>query len=317
MNSPRQVKNPCITCGKMAGVFACRGCSGNFCLRHTSVHRELLQKSMNEIVQNYDQFKRNIQGQNIEQYQQILIEQIDRWEQQSLEKIRQLADDTRQQLITIIRDQNENLKEKIEELNEQIDSARQDGGFYENDLQEWSERLNELQRNFIEQQTIKIDEEIGAIPFIPKISINVLSNDHEEASSSPYEDYSPLNEKDEYSSGKHLLRFKIDQYESNSSILLGITSKTISNISNPYRNPTFYGWTEKNLVYLAGIPEENFNGYESDFQTNDTYVLTIDCNREMINLTNARTNRSFDLDIDLRKCPFPWELNVHLFNDSE
>jgi hypothetical protein len=317
MNSPRPVKNSCTTCGKMAGVFFCRGCSGNFCLRHTNVHRELLQKSMNEIVQNYEQFKRNIQEYNIEQYQQILIEQIDRWEKQSLEKIHQLADYTRQQLVTIIRDQNENFNEKFDHLKEQIELARQDGGFYENDLREWSERLNQLQRNFIDQQAIKIDEEVSAISFIPKICINVLSNDQDETSSSPYEDYSPLNGKDEYSSGKHLLRFKIDQYESNSSILLGITSKSVSNISNPYKNPTFYGWTEKNLVYLAGNPEEKFNGYESDFQTNDTYVLTIDCNEEIIHLTNVRTNRSYSLDVDLRKCPFPWELNVHLFNDGD
>jgi hypothetical protein len=225
MNSPRAVNNSCITCGKMAGVFSCRGCLGNFCLRHTGVHREILQKSMNEILQNYDQFKRNIQGHNIEQYQQILTEQIDQWEEQSVEKIRRLADQTRQQLVTIIRDQNEKFKEKLTDLKEQIDLARQDGGFYENDIREWSEKLNQLQRVFIDQQTIKIDEKSGSIPFIQKIYINTLSNDQEDSSSSsPYEDYSPLNGKDEYSSGKHLLRFKIDQYEANSSILLGITS---------------------------------------------------------------------------------------------
>ena len=317
MTPRRAVKTPCLTCGKMVGIFSCRGCSGNFCLRHTSVHRDLLQKSMNEILHHYDQFRRNLQGQSLEECREILMEQINRWEEQSIEKIRQLARETRQQLMTTIRDQNEHLKDKLGELKGQIDLARQDGGFYENDLKEWSQRLQQLQRCFIEQQTVQIDAEMGSIPFIPRISLRIFDNDRAELNSSPYEVYSPLKEKDAYSSGKHLLRFKIEEYQSHSSVVLGITSKTVSNISNPYRNPTFYGWTEKNRVYLAGVPQENFHGYRSDFRSNDTYILTIDCNQEMINLTNTRTNRSYDLQIDLRKCPFPWELNVHLFNDGE
>jgi hypothetical protein len=272
---------------------------------------------MNEILYNYDLFKRQIKGQTIEQYQHILMKQIDQWEQQSINKIRQLAENTRQQLVTNSRD----YEDKLEELKQQIDIARQDGGFYEDDLREWSERLNELQRIFIEQQKIKIDEDISSIPFISKISINRISNklirNDEKVLENFYEDYSPRNEKDEYLFGKHLVQFKIEQYESHNSILFGITSKTTSHILNPYKNPTLYGWTEKNLVYLAGIPEQNFNGYKSDFQNNDIYILTIDCNQEMINLTNQRTNRSFDLNIDLTKCPFPWQLNVHLFNDEK
>jgi len=321
MASRRQQKNLCIICGKMVGVFSCRGCAENFCLRHTNDHRDLLQKSMNEILYNYDLFQRNIQRQTTEQYQYLLMKQIDQWEQQSIDKIRQLADNTRQELVTIIQDHNNNLKENLEELKQQIDIACQDGGFYENDLKEWTERLNELQKIFIEQQIIKFDEDINSIPFISKISINPISNksvrNDQKIIENLYEDYSNRKEKDEYSSGKHLIKFKIEQYGSHSSILFGITSKIASNISNPYKNPTFYGWTEKNLVYLAGVPERNFNGYKSDFQNNDIYLLTIDCNQEMINLKNERTNHSFDLDIDLRKCPFPWQLNVHLFNDAE
>ena len=297
----------------MAGVFSCRGCSENFCLRHTGVHREELQKTMDEILQHYEQFRRNLQGQNLEQNQEVLLEQINRWEEQSLEKIRQLAKETRQQLLRIVREQNDNLNEQLVRLKEQIDLTRQDGGFYENDLKIWSNRLQQLQRDFIEQQTIRIDERRGASPFIPKISLQ----DHSRRNSSPYEDYSPRKDKDAYSSGKHLVRFKIEDYQRNSSIILGIISRTHANISNPYRNPTFYGWTEKNLVYRAGVAEENFRGYMSDFENDDTLLLTIDCHQQRINLTNTRTNRSYDLEVDGRKCPLPWELNVHLYNDIQ
>lgn len=310
----RSMKSPCIICGKMAGVFACRGCSENFCLRHTGVHREQLQKLMDEILQNYDQFRRNLQGQSVEQCEEILTEQINRWEEQSMEKIRQLARDTRQQLTRIVRDQNENFRARLAQLKEQIDLARQDGGFYENDLKDWTDRLEQLRRDFLAQQSIEIEQTNTSMSFIPRISLPL---DRVRVNSSPYEDYSPRKDKDAYSTGKHLVRFKIEDYQRNSSIILGITSRNQSNVSNPYRNPTFYGWTEKNLVYLAGVAEENFHGYISDFRNDDTFVLTIDCQQERINLTNTRTNRSYDLDIDVRKCPLPWELNVHLLNENQ
>lgn len=309
----RSLKSPCIICGKMAGVFSCRGCSENFCLRHTSIHREQLQTTMDEILHHHEQFRRNLQGQNLEQNQENLLEQINRWEEQSLEKIRRLAEETRQQLVRIVREQNVSLNEHLAQLKEQIDRARQDGGFYENDLKSWSNRLQQLQRNFTEQQTIQIDERTGASPFIPRIFLH----DRVRVNSSPYEDYSPRKDKDVYSSGKHLVRFKIEDYQRNTSIILGIISRTHANISNPYRNPTFYGWTEKNLVYRAGVIEENFRGYMSDFRNNDALLLMIDCQQERINLTNTRTNHSYDLDVDVRKCPLPWELNVHLFNDTQ
>ena len=55
----------------------------------------------------------------------------------------------------------------------------------------------------------------------------------------------------------------------------------------------------------------------SDFENDDTLLLTIDCHQQRINLTNTRTNRSYDLEVDGRKCPLPWELNVHLYNDIQ
>ena len=143
MNSPQPIKNLCITCEKMAGVFSLQRCSENFCLPHTSVHREFVQESMNEILQNYDQFHS-----------------------------------------------------------------------FQNSISVCS--------SMIKKKRVQVPMQI---------------------------------------------------------ILLGITSKSVSNISNPYRNPTSYDWTEKNPVYLA----EN----------------------------------SQHLEVDLRKSPFLWELNVHLFSDND
>ncbi|CAF0860599.1 unnamed protein product [Rotaria sordida] len=314
----------CATCGKTAGIFTCRGCSENFCLPHTNEHREFLEKQMNDIILIHNQLKQAITGQTTEQFHQSLIQQIERWEQQSIDKIRRLADDTRQQLSSIVQDRTENIKEKIAQLTPQLNKARHDGEFFESDIKEWSEKLNKFQQLLTKQQRIKIHHDKNSTPFISKISLHDLSNDnpvqainetqyetnHDDSIEDEYEDYSNLKEKGEYSSGEHSIRFKIDQYEPNSAILFGIVSKNIFHGTNPYENPTLYGWTGDNVVYRGGDPQLNYRGYKSDIQTGDIFMFTMDCDRELISLTNERTRRKYDLEVDTAKCPFPWQPNV-------
>ncbi|CAF3986199.1 unnamed protein product [Rotaria sp. Silwood2] len=286
---------------------------------------------MNEIILIHNQLKQAITGQTTEQFHQSLLQQIERWEQQSIDKIRRLADDTRQQLSSIVQDRTESIKEKIAQLTQQLNKARHDGEFFESDIKEWSEKLNKFQQLLNKQQKIKIHHDKDLTPFISKISLQNLSNDnlvqpinqthyetnHDDNIQDQYEDYSYLKEKGEYSSGEHSIRFKIDQYEPNSSILFGITSKNAFEGTNPYENPTLYGWTGDNVVYQAGDPQPNYHGYKSNIQTGDIFLFTMNCDREMISLTNERTRRKYDLEVDTMKCPFPWLPNVRFFINPE
>ncbi|CAF0927469.1 unnamed protein product [Rotaria sp. Silwood1] len=332
MASLRRQNVSCATCGKTAGIFTCRGCSENFCLPHTNEHRELLEKQMNEIILIHNQLKQAVTGQTTEQFHQSLLQQIERWEQQSIEKIHRLADDTRQQLSTIVQDRTENIKEKIAQITQQLNKARYDGEFFESEIKEWSEKLNKFQQLLTKQQKVKIQHDKNSTPFISKISLHDLSTDNfvvpineiqyetnydNNSTDDQYEDYLYFKEKNEYSTGEHSIRFKIDQYELNSSILFGITSKNIFDGTNPYENSTLYGWTGNNIVYRAGNPQPNYHGYKSDIKTGDIFMLTMNCDREMISLTNERTGRKYDLEVDIIKCPFPWQPNVRFFNISE
>jgi hypothetical protein len=324
MESLRRLKNSCATCGK-AGTFACRGCSENFCLPHANEHREGLEKQMHDLTQTHNQLKQAITGQTTEQFRHSLMQQIDQWEQQSIDKVHQVASDIRQQLIITVRDRVDNLKEKLVQLTQQLNKARRDGEFFENDIKDWTEKLDKFQQIFDEQQRIQIYQDKNTTPFISRISLNDDTSNHiftppindiqydnnrENSIRHHYEDYIGLKEKGEYSKGEHLLRFKIEQYEPNNAILFGIISKIASKDSDVYENPTFFGWAHNNLVYLGGVSEQNYNGYKTDIKTNDVFLLTMNCDRETISLTNERTRRTYDLDVDITKCPFPWILNV-------
>ncbi|CAM4761826.1 unnamed protein product [Rotaria magnacalcarata] len=331
MASSRRQNISCATCGKTAGIFTCRGCSENFCLPHTNDHRAAIEKQMDHITRIHDQFKQAISGPSTEEFQQSLMQQIGRWEQESIRKIQEVANDTRQKLSIIVRDRTENIKDKVAQITAQLKRARQDGEFFENDLKEWSDKLKKFQPLLTKQQKIKVNVDKNSIPFISKISLHDLSNDsilqsltdpsyetnYDDDIQDECEDYSDIKEQAEYSDGEHSIRFKIDQYDRNSLILFGITSKDASDITNPFDNPTLYGWTGENGVYRAGELYQNYRGYKSDIQTDDIFMLGINCDREIITLTNERTRQRYELGIDTTKCPLPWQPSVRFFVNQE
>jgi hypothetical protein len=132
-----------------------------------------------------------------------------------------------------------------------------------------------------------------------------------------YEDFSTQHEQETYSSGKHELRFKIEDSENYTSVVFGIISENENQFPDLVNNPTFYGWAEKNLVYLGGIAKQNYQQYQSDFKTGDSYVLIINCDKRRISLKNERINRSYDLDVDLDNCPFPWQVNARMTSHDQ
>ncbi|UJR32368.1 hypothetical protein I4U23_019830 [Adineta vaga] len=336
MFSTKGLKNGCTTCGKMVGIFACRGCSENFCLSHTTDHREHLQNSMNEIIYNYEQLKRNLKGQTVEQYQISLIKQIDLWKQESIDKIHRLAEKIRQELEITVRHRTDDLQEKLDQLQQQFDKAQRDGGFYENDLKEWTNILNRLQQTYVDNQTLKIKEDSHSRSFIKRITLNDSfenssihdhqnnidddedDNDDQQQHHQSQQNHISQNsdemsgetEKSEYS-------FRIQEYTDASSVLFGIISKSSSDNEDPYNNPTFFGWSDKDRVYLGGYFQENYQNYHSDFQSNDICILTIDSDQDRITLENKRTNSIHELYVDRQRCALPWQIHVRLYDETD
>ncbi|CAF2072605.1 unnamed protein product [Rotaria magnacalcarata] len=359
MATTRQQKNLCTICGDMAGTFLCRGCQQNFCLNHTHDHRDQLQQRMNDINNRCHRLKDNIQGQNVPGHRSSLLEDVDSWERRSTEKVRRLADDIRQQVSNLAVDNASDLKEKIEELQEELNTANEKGGFYEDDLEEWLRRLRELQNLVPQRQKLKVEETADPSSFISPISLKPIPMDSVQGTNFPdspitaknkipgnnattvpypeypnwnnkpqyngssedpyqydtpkkYGDHSEDHNKDRYSSGRHTLRFKVDQFKPNTSIVFGVVSKNQSTDTPIRENPTFYGWADNNAVYLGGDLKYNHNGYKSDFKSGDMYQLLIDCDQEKLRLKNERTDISYELEVDTTKCSIPWQPNVRM-----
>jgi uncharacterized Fe-S cluster-containing radical SAM superfamily protein len=106
MASSSTSKAPCATCGnKGVGIFKCEGCGKVFCRKHLIEHRDVLSQQLDEIVLEYDTLRQTMaesQDKPNHHRDHPLMKQIDKWEKESIEKIRQTANEARQQVNALI-----------------------------------------------------------------------------------------------------------------------------------------------------------------------------------------------------------------------
>lgn len=91
-------------CGvKGVGVFKCEGCSETFCRKHANEHRDILSNQLDEISIGHDLLQQSISSFNDEEecYRSV-IQQINKWEEDSIKRIQQIAVETRNQVEKLI-----------------------------------------------------------------------------------------------------------------------------------------------------------------------------------------------------------------------
>ncbi|CAF3868788.1 unnamed protein product [Rotaria sp. Silwood1] len=328
-NKPR-----CAICAIVNGTFICYGCSQNFCLTHANEHRQSLNKQMDEeVIILHDQLKQNLNENTAKPRQHPLMKQIDEWEQRSIEKIQQTANDARKHLLNVIEQHMDNIKNSLTLLTQQLSKLRDDDAFLEIDIKEWKEKLTEFKKEMDAPETIKIRQDNNISSFISKILIDEKSSatdifersdgkaqieDNGSAIIHVYStNHAPVRCKGEYSSGQHRFRFRIETLGNNKWILFAIVSKDAAIIHYSYRTPTTYGWAGRNQVYLNGTCNSGFNGYKSDMEMNDTIEFYVDCDQRKIRLKNERTNSTYELDVNVTQCPFPWQLSLNLADSGD
>jgi hypothetical protein len=324
-----KIEARCATCGKAAATCMCLGCSMNFCLRHLNEHRAELAKQMDEdIFAFHDQIRQNFDEQTKESDHHPLMKRIDDWEQAAHEKIHQTANDARQQLLNAINKYNNNIKVRLENITQELKTARDGDNFFETDLKEWLNQLDALRKDSIAPQTITVHCDNSPTSFISRILIGETADDYFE----PYlgniritnngkvithnqiNEYASARGRREYLCGEHCFRFVIENLSKEKWIFLGILSKSAPASKSPAIGTTSYGFSGGNNVWFNGRFIKDYNAYKSDFETNDTVELLINCDQRKISLTNVRTQIAHTLDVDIVKCPFPWKLTIGFYN---
>ena len=113
-------KARCVTCGKEKSSFKCGGCSQEFCFNHLADHKQELTEQFDEIEVSRDLFRQTLTEQMTDSAKHPLIQQIDKWERDSIEKIRQTAEESRQLILKHTREYAANLEDKLNKLTDML-----------------------------------------------------------------------------------------------------------------------------------------------------------------------------------------------------
>jgi len=164
-------KTQCAGCGKEKATLRCRGCLKEFCHKHLGVHRQELNKQLDEIEVNHDRFRQSLTQQIEQSNNHIMMQQIDKWERDSIKKIRKTAEEARQLVLTNTNRYIHQLETKLNNLTDQLKQSRNEDDFNEINLRHLQEELKQLTNEFTKPSNISIRKD--STPLIHKIIVTV------------------------------------------------------------------------------------------------------------------------------------------------
>jgi hypothetical protein len=166
-------KHRCAVCGKEKASFKCEGCSKTFCNKHVTDHRQELNKQLDEIEVTRDLFRQTLTEQTTEPRKHPLIQQIDQWERESINKIRRTADEARQLLLTHTTNHNTKIEVKLAKLTDQLRQNREENDFVETDLNHWKHELTRLTKELAQPPNVSIRQDTSSL--VKNILVDVSS----------------------------------------------------------------------------------------------------------------------------------------------
>ncbi|CAF1540897.1 unnamed protein product [Adineta steineri] len=162
-------KTVCLICNEEKITYNCKGCSKEFCFMDLTGHRQILTSELHHINNAYNKFKQTINEQKQNPHNHSLINQINQWETESIEKIQQKAQEYREIVIKSSETCIDDIEMKFEDLNEQIKQMEKENEFNEIDLDYLRHQLKEITEELNNPSKISIKEDSQS--FMNEISI--------------------------------------------------------------------------------------------------------------------------------------------------
>jgi hypothetical protein len=162
-------KAQCSICGKETSTFNCGGCLQHFCRNDLIIHLQKLSEDLDKIENEHDQFRQKLNDQKEDLKKRPLIEEVDQWEEDSINKIKQTAEQCRQRLINYTNKFIIEIENKLNDLAGKIKQTRHDNEFNEIDLDQIKEKLNKLKEELDKPSNVSIEQESSS--FINKILV--------------------------------------------------------------------------------------------------------------------------------------------------
>ena len=161
----------CTICNTKAGTFLCRGCSKDYCFKHLTEHRQILDEQFHDILNNYNQFKQTIIEQKQNPNTRLMIQEIHQWKNESIQKIEQLAKECEEKVIKYTNGFLNRLENHLNETIRSVDINNEQNQFNEIDLTKLEGKLNELKMMLNKPKNISIEQQ--STSFIDRITVHI------------------------------------------------------------------------------------------------------------------------------------------------
>jgi hypothetical protein len=228
------------------------------------------------------------------------------------------------------------MSKDLHELAERLRKAREDEDYVETDLRTWAAKIEKLKCDFITvSPSARVCEDSTTI-FINKIYVAVTKENltQEERFGEVYRRISIedngrvalhsgrdssieyVRGKNQYSKGKHQIRLIINKRTASLVMSFNIVPTILAISSSPSDGEYHaYGWeTDDGLI----IPDSDYETEKNfkDLQGETTFELQIllDCDNRKISYFNERTKNKHEMNVNIQKCPLPWQLEFYLFD---
>lgn len=317
----------CDVCNKAAGIYDCRDCQRTFCKNHVTEHNLELSKQMDDIYNQHDLLKEQLSNRH------PLILEINNWEQESIEKIRNVAEKARHEFDKLFIDNKELITTQLEEISTQLETYKQTDDYTEKNLTEWRQALENLQKELSTPSNIhleKVNDEqwlqrleiittsLNATENFEEISNEVRILENGCVAENGIAGHHEIRGSIKYSTGIHKIRLRIEKMAHNHWMFLGIISQNTDRQNNSYSSTSANGWSNSpSKGYLAGKCNNKYNSSKGNISENDILNLILNCDDRIIELENECTKEKYSIPIDLDSCPFPWKLHVNFYNQND
>lgn len=153
------IKLQCCICNKERHTYKCGGCAKDFCFNHLTEHRQMINRQFDEIENDHDQFRQALIERKNDSARHPLIEDINRWEEESIRMIKTTADKCRRRLITYADHYMIEIEKQLNTLARKLQQIRQENEFNEIDLDEIKDKFNSLTEELNTPLNISIEQE--------------------------------------------------------------------------------------------------------------------------------------------------------------
>ncbi|CAF3619896.1 unnamed protein product [Rotaria socialis] len=146
MTSP----NYCSACYERDGTCYCSGCKDYFCDDDFKSHREMLINKLNEFTADRNDLQKNINKDNSNQRSVLdITAKIDEWEERTIEKVKQVADLAKKQVVKIINSNQEEIAIRFRNLSKELGDRRVKKSVLEHDITRLKQEIYQLKEDVI------------------------------------------------------------------------------------------------------------------------------------------------------------------------